>query len=210
MNTPLSFIRNFFMALAVMACLTAASAAEQEQISKGFVAPAPPSPSAAPRKDLPQYGRDKHNMPFYHPKQRNRVVRTTAYTHSESDHVRYGVRSAFGTALRYTDTVRSAAADWSIYPLGTQFRIKGQPYIYVIDDYGSALVGTGTIDIYHPSRTLMRQWATRCVEIEILRWGSAQKSMQMLSARTKARHCARMHETLKAQMRLRETSGKKS
>lgn len=202
------FVRAAVAALVVMATVAVSPAAQKEQISSGFVPPAAPSPSAAPRKDLPQYGRDKHNMPFYHPKQRNRVVRTTAYTHSESDHVRYGVRSAYGTQLRYSDTMRSAAADWSIYPLGTQFRIKGQPYIYEVDDYGSALVGTGTIDIYHPSRALMRAWATRYVEIEVLRWGSAQKSMQMLSARTKARHCARMHDKLKAQIRLRETSKK--
>ncbi len=29
-------------------------------------------------------------------------VRTTAYTHTESDHVTYGNKSALGTVLRYT------------------------------------------------------------------------------------------------------------
>src|SRR6188768_426900 len=71
-------------------------------------------------------------------------VRTTAYTHSESDHIQYGARTAVGTPLKY-GSVRSAAADWSVYPVGTIFQIEGSPYIYQVDDYGSALVGTNTI-----------------------------------------------------------------
>ena len=55
-----------------------------------------------------------------------------------------------GKPLRF-GMVRSAAADWSRYPVGTRFRIVGKPYEYVIDDYGSALVGTDTIDLYKPS-----------------------------------------------------------
>src|SRR5437016_3427658 len=38
-------------------------------------------------------------------------VRTTAYTHTESDHRCHGCQTAIGTTLRY-DTVHSAAADW--------------------------------------------------------------------------------------------------
>jgi hypothetical protein len=45
------------------------------------------------------------------------MVRTTAYTHSESDHVQYGRKSAAGNTLKYGSQVRSAAADWSKYPL---------------------------------------------------------------------------------------------
>jgi 3D (Asp-Asp-Asp) domain-containing protein len=44
-------------------------------------------------------------------------VRTTAYTHTESDHIRYQKKNAIGTQLKYGKT-RSAAADWSIFPLG--------------------------------------------------------------------------------------------
>ena len=83
--------------------------------------------------------RDKHSMPVYAFSDRNRIVRTTAYTCSEDDHLIYGDKNATGTTLRYTDRVRSAAADWSFYPVGTTFRIKGLPYLYVVDDYGSAL-----------------------------------------------------------------------
>lgn len=166
-----------------------------------FILPAAPSPAARPDPRLPNLGRDKHGMPFYHPSQLNRVVRTTAYTHSELDHVAYGARSAVGTPLKYTNQVRSAAADWSVYPLGTHFRIKGEPYIYVVDDYGAALVGTGTIDIYQPNKKLMRQWGLRIVEIQIIRWGSSQASMKLLADRTRYRHCAKMQAALREQNR---------
>ena len=46
----------------------------------------------------------------------------------------------------------SAAADWSRFPLGTRFQIVGTQDRYVIDDYGGALVGTNTIDLYKTSR----------------------------------------------------------
>ena len=171
----------------------------QTLVSRGFVMPAAPSPSARPNPKLPNLGRDKHGMPFYHPSQLNRVVRTTAYTHSEMDHRGYGARNAIGTSLKYTNQVRSAAADWSVYPLGTRFRIKGQPYIYVIDDYGAALVGTGTIDIYQPNKQLMKEWALRVVEIQIIQWGSSNLSMKMLAGRTGYRHCAKMQASLREQ-----------
>lgn len=132
-------------------------------------------------------------MPFYHPSQRTRVVRTTAYTHSERDHLAYGPRNAVGTSLKYTSSVRSAAADWSVYPLGTTFRIKGQPYLYVVDDYGSALVGTGTIDIYQPSKKLMKDWGRRYVELTIVRWGDPANSLEVLSGRRGYKHCRTMY-----------------
>ena len=172
-------------------------------VSRDFVMPTVPSPSARPDPKLPKLGRDRHGMPFYHPSQHNRVVRTTAYTHSELDHVGFGARNAVGTQLKYTNQVRSAAADWSVYPLGTRFMIKGEPYVYVVDDYGSALVGTGTIDIYHPSKSLMRKWGVRVVEIQVLRWGSSQLSMKMLANRTRYRHCAKMQAALREQSRHR-------
>ena len=131
-------------------------------------------------------------MPVYSFSERNRVVRTTAYTCTESDHLIYGNKNATGTALRYTNRVRSAAADWSFYPVGTTFRIKGLPYLYVVDDYGSALTGTGTIDIYKPSKEVMGQWGRRNVELTIVQWGSFTRSAELLSQRTKFDHCRQM------------------
>ena len=166
------------------------------EVDRGFIAPLAPSPSAKPSASLPNMGRDKHKMPFYHTNQRTRVARTTAYTHSEGDHLAYGAKNAVGTSLKYTSTVRSAAADWSVYPLGTKFRIKGQPYLYVVDDYGSALVGTGTIDIYQPTKALMGQWGRRYVEITIVQWGSPDLSIDVLAGRRGYSHCRKMYAVL--------------
>ncbi len=187
--------------------MPAAEAAHNpDATSSGFVPPAPPRRSAMPDRRLPNLGRDKHGFPFYHPRQLNRVVRTTAYTHSESDHIGYGPKNAIGTYLKYGSRVRSAAADWSVYPLGTKFKIKGEPYTYVIDDYGSALVGTATIDIYQPNKWLMRQWGRRVVEIEVIEWGSSRLSMEKLADRRGYKHCRQMYAALQEQSRHRNTA----
>jgi 3D (Asp-Asp-Asp) domain-containing protein len=136
--------------------------------------------------------KDKHSMPVYSYSERHRVVRTTAYTCSEADHIQYGSKNAAGTYLRYSDKVRSAAADWSFYPVGTVFRVKGLPQLYVIDDYGSALTGTGTIDMYHPTRSMMNQWGRRNVEISVVKWGSFERSAEILKDRVKYPHCRQM------------------
>ena len=123
------------------------------------------------------------------------VVKTTAYSHQEKDSLKYGRACAVGCcpSLR---PVRSAAADWSVFPVGTLFRIKGQPCIYRIDDYGKALVGTRTIDLYYPTLRAMRDWGSRVVEIEILQWGSYSKSLQILSDRTRHDHVRRMFNSI--------------
>ena len=58
---------------------------------------------------------------------------------------------------------------------------------YVIDDYGWALVGTDTIDLYKPSRLEMRHWGVRYVDIDILQWGSEEQSLKVLAPRCKHR-----------------------
>ena len=123
-------------------------------------------------------------------------VRTTAYTHSESDHIVYGVKNAIGTNLKY-GMVRSAAADWSRFPVGTRFSIASEPgIVYEVDDYGSALVGTGTIDLYKPTRGALNAWGTRTVNIEILNWGDDHGALAVLSKRSKYAHVQRMMKDL--------------
>src|SRR5437879_13728165 len=73
---------------------------------------------------------------------------TTSYTHHEGGS---GVHNALGEYLSGRH-VMSAASDWSRYPLGTRFRLADTNEEYVSDDYGGALVGTATIDLYKPSR----------------------------------------------------------
>lgn len=121
-------------------------------------------------------------------------VKTTAYTHDESDHIEYGARSAVGTPLKHGQ-LRSAAADWSIYPVGTVFQIAGDSSLYIVDDYGSALVGTRTIDLYKPSFSAMNRWGTRRVTIKVIKWGSFEKSLAILKPRAsaaKASHVRKM------------------
>src|SRR5437762_9877738 len=113
-------------------------------------------------------------------------VRTTAYTHLEGGS---GRRNALGEYLSGRH-VLSAASDWSRYPLGTRFRIAETNEEYVIDDYGNALIGTDTIDLYKPSRLEMKSWGVRHVDIDILEWGSEEKSLKVLAPRCKHR-CAR-------------------
>jgi 3D (Asp-Asp-Asp) domain-containing protein len=134
------------------------------------------------------------------------VVKTTAYSHLEADSLQYGRKSAYGTELRY-DNVRSAAADWSVFPVGTLFRIVGQPYTYRIDDYGSALVGTRTIDIYQPTKAGIKAWGSRMVEIEILKWGSYSRSREVMAARSKHPHVRAMLTSINRKRLVAATPG---
>lgn len=114
-------------------------------------------------------------------------VRTTAYTHTEKG----GRRNAIGVRLSGSK-VMSAASDWSRFPLGTRFQIVGTADRYVIDDYGGALIGTNTIDLYKASRAAMRQWGVRRVDIDIIEWGSKEQSLKVLNPRRKNRLIRRM------------------
>lgn len=129
-------------------------------------------------------------------------VKTTAYTHTERDHVSYGRGSATGNALLYGN-VRSAAADWSLFPMGTVFRIKGQKPVYVVDDYGRGVVGTKTIDLYKPSGDGMDTWGSRNVNIEIIQWGSYKRSLNVLKDRKSNPHVQAMISEIQQKTMLR-------
>jgi len=118
-------------------------------------------------------------------------VRTTAYTDNESDHVRYTNHNALGGCLQ-CGPIHSAAADWSRWPAGTLFRIRETGELYQVDDYGWALSGTNTIDLYKSSREAMNQWGVRGVTIENLQWGDPNASLAILRQRSHYRHVQRM------------------
>lgn len=124
------------------------------------------------------------------------MVRTTAYSHLQADSLPYGRLSAAGNTLQYGSEIRSAAADWSKYPLGTRFVIEGLPYQYVVDDYGSALCGTETIDIYRPSLRGIGEWGVRNVPIRVLEWGSFEESAKILDDRKHVRHANHVRKML--------------
>ena len=125
------------------------------------------------------------------------MIRTTAFSHLQADSLPYGRKSAAGNDLMYGAQVRSAAADWSKYPLGTKFQIEGLPYTYVVDDYGSALCGTETIDIYKPDLGGIGQWGVRNLPIRVLEWGSFEESAQILRGRTHVKHAHHVRTMLR-------------
>lgn len=188
-------------------------------------------------------------------------VRTTAYTHTESDHREYSNRNALGgelhaagppihraeavarvtlayevpraipvdetasysprlqpfsmdetrtvtrTTKRVTKTTRgvkravivskppqigSAAADWSRWPAGTVFRLLSTGQTYRVEDYGWALSGRNTIDLYMANQREMNSWGAREETIQILQWGDPQESLQFLRSHQNYKHIKRM------------------
>jgi 3D (Asp-Asp-Asp) domain-containing protein len=95
--------------------------------------------------------------------------------------------------------IGSAAADWSRWPAGTVFRLISTGQVYRVDDYGWALAGRNTIDLYMPSRSTMNSWGAREENIQILQWGDPNESLRLLQAHTGYRHIRRMVLELQGQ-----------
>jgi 3D (Asp-Asp-Asp) domain-containing protein len=144
----------------------------------------------------------ERSLPEYEPPLKRSAymkVRTTAYTHTESDHVKYAASSAAGTQLQ-SGVIRSAAGDWARWPVGTKFMILATGQIYQIDDYGWALAGRNTIDLYCSSHSEMNNWGVRRVTIQILEWGDPWRSYHILKPRSANRdnaHVRRMMTEIK-------------
>jgi 3D (Asp-Asp-Asp) domain-containing protein len=204
---------------------------------------------------LPSYERPLAKTDFQN-------VRTTAYTHTESDHREYSNHNALGGELhaagppihraevvrraipayevpraipvdetadtdvrrasyspqlqpfsmserRTTTTVRtrngrstspsagrlvygSAAADWSRWPAGTIFRLLSTGQIYRVEDYGWALSGRNTIDLYMANSRDMNSWGAREEAIQVVQWGDPQQSLQFLQRHQDYKHIKRM------------------
>ncbi len=130
---------------------------------------------------------------------RIQTVRTTAYTDTESDHLQYTNHNALGGCLQ-CGAINSAAADWSRWPAGTVFRIQETGELYRVDDYGWALAGTNTIDLYKPSRAAMNAWGVKHVTIENLQWGDPHRSLAVLRPRSGYRHIRRMIDEMEGRM----------
>ena len=65
-----------------------------------------------------------------------------------------------------------------------------------MDDYGQALVGTGTIDVYFQTKEMMNNWGVRTVQIEVLEFGSFHESRKILAERAKNSYCLAMLATM--------------
>ncbi len=178
--------------------------------------------ACATSRNLPAYERPLAHSDF-------QQVRTTAYTHTEADHRKYGNLTALGSvlhpaarplvpraiplgaaasendyqpiayvsrtepALSYADpTYGSAAADWSRWPAGTIFRVVSTGQLYRVEDYGWALAGRNTIDLYMATPRDMNGWGVRQELLQIVQWGDPGASLHKLAGHTKFRHIKRM------------------
>jgi 3D (Asp-Asp-Asp) domain-containing protein len=233
--------RSYFLLLCAALCALCLSACETTSTRRVT--------TALPKYEPPLAKRDFQN------------VRTTAYTHTESDHLPYGNHNALGGqlhaatgairraeyapraipvsgddpadyrrasysgpalekfSLKETKTTKvvktkhgtkkvvvtrkpqigSAAADWSRWPAGTVFRLISTGQVYRVDDYGWALSGRNTIDLYMPSRSAMNSWGAREENIQILQWGDPNESLRLLQAHQGYRHIRRMVLELQGQ-----------
>ncbi|HXA10505.1 MAG TPA: hypothetical protein VNW28_11020 [Chthoniobacterales bacterium] len=95
----------------------------------------------------------------------------------------------------------SAAADWSRWPAGTIFRVVSTGQLYRVEDYGWALAGRNTIDLYMATPRDMNNWGARPELIQIVQWGDPQESLRRLAPHTKYRHIRRMVLELEGKQR---------
>jgi 3D (Asp-Asp-Asp) domain-containing protein len=139
-------------------------------------------------------------------------VRRAAYSPQlqpfSMDHTRRSTRTAKrpaktprkvkrAVAISKPPQIGSAAADWSRWPAGTVFRLLSTGQSYRVEDYGWALSGRNTIDLYMPNQREMNSWGARQETIEILKWGDSRESLQFLQRHQDYRHIRRMVLELK-------------
>ena len=103
-----------------------------------------------------------------------------------------GVKRAVAVAKAQRPKIGSAAADWSRWPAGTTFRLLSTGQTYRVDDYGWALAGRNTIDLYMASPGEMNNWGARDEQIQILQWGNPQESLRFLQSHQDYKHIRRM------------------
>lgn len=101
-------------------------------------------------------------------------------------------RSKRAVAVLRQPRIGSAAADWSRWPQGTTFRLLSTGQIYRVDDYGWALSGRNTIDLYMATSREMNNWGARQEPIQILQWGSTEESLRLLIPHQNHKHIRRM------------------
>jgi 3D (Asp-Asp-Asp) domain-containing protein len=124
------------------------------------------------------------------------AVTATAYSSGAKCNGAWAQRNAIGGRLK-SGEVNSAAADWSRFPLGTKFKVVETGKVYIVDDYGSAMVGKDKVDLFHTSYRDVYRWGVRQVNLEIIEWGCPAESLTVLKPRTRAPHVRRMVQALR-------------
>jgi 3D (Asp-Asp-Asp) domain-containing protein len=123
-------------------------------------------------------------------KKTTRVTTTTTTRVTKTTLTTRGAKRA--VAVSKPPRVGSAAADWSRWPMGTTFRLLSTGQVYRVEDYGWALSGRNTIDLYMANQRDMNTWGARQEPIQVLRWGDPQQSLQFLQSHTDYKHIKRM------------------
>ena len=129
-------------------------------------------------------------------KKKTVAVTATAYSSGAKCNGAWAQRNAIGGRLK-SGEVNSAAADWSRFPLGTKFKVVETGKVYIVDDYGSAMVGKNKVDLFHTSYRDVYRWGVRQVNLEIIEWGCPAESLTVLNPRARASHVRRMVEALR-------------
>jgi 3D (Asp-Asp-Asp) domain-containing protein len=127
------------------------------------------------------------------PKKGTRVittVTTTRVTKTTTTTAR-GAKRAVATS-KVSPQIGSAAADWSRWPMGTTFRLLSTGQMYRVEDYGWALSGRNTIDLYMANQRDMNAWGARQEPIQVLHWGDPRESLQILQSHQDYKHIKRM------------------
>lgn len=119
----------------------------------------------------------------------------TAYSSGAACNGPWGPKNAIGQPLR-SGGLTSAAADWSKLPLGTVFRVRETGRLYVVDDYGSAMVGRDKVDLYKTNYRDVYKWGVRNITLDIVKWGCSARSLEVLRPRSKYAHVRKMVESL--------------
>jgi 3D (Asp-Asp-Asp) domain-containing protein len=117
-----------------------------------------------------------------------RTTTTTVTTRTVK--TKRGVKRA--VAVSRAPRIGSAAADWSRWPVGTTFRLLSTGQIYRVEDYGWALSGRNTIDLYMSKTRDMNNWGARVEPIQVLQWGSPDESLRLLEPHQGYPHIKRM------------------
>jgi 3D (Asp-Asp-Asp) domain-containing protein len=111
---------------------------------------------------------------------------------TRSTRITKSTRGAKRATAVSTPRIGSAAADWSRWPAGTIFRLLSTGQMYKVDDYGWALSGRNTIDLYMATPNEMNAWGARAEPIQILQWGNPDESLRFLERHQEYRHIKRM------------------
>lgn len=94
------------------------------------------------------------------------------YSHEKPPYMKGTRMGANGTQLKTGQKYNSAAADWSVLPLGSVFKVPGYGNTYfVVDDHLPELVGKTAVKIYFDKPKDAQNAGSQWKEIEILRVG---------------------------------------